>query len=138
MSGPGQWGQVLLMAVLVLSLVGVGLLATVGDLAVLASRQSAADTASYLGAEAGAADLLPASTYQGQRVLASGAADVCAATAQQNDLAATVTCTQSAAGVRARVRQVVALPIGFFGSTATVAASRRASIGYGAASPAAA
>ncbi len=149
----GQAGQVLVLYALILGLIGVAIIGMVADAAVLEFRNSAADSAAYLGVQAGAGTIDQAAFIEtGGLTLAgasgdscteysdgaqsgvctygggSSAAGVCASVAVKNDpgVNVTATCTQHGIIVTAIVKQRVPLPVAVFGATGSVQSTRTA------------
>ena len=155
--GGGERGQVLVLYALILGLIGVAIIGMVADVAVLEFRNSTADSAAYLGAQAGAGTINKAAFDSGKLTLAgasgdsctessggahsgvcsdgggSTAAGVCASVAVENDggVNVTATCTQRGIHLMATVRQRVPLPVAVFGATGSVQSTRMAGATYG-------
>jgi hypothetical protein len=153
----GEGGQVLILYALILGLVGVAIVGMVADMAVLEFRNSSADSAAYLGAQAGAGDINQADFYAGALALAgqsgdsctvysggsesgtctgSGgdtAAGLCAGVAVEDDAGPNVmaTCTQTGISLTLSVKQTVPLPIAVFGVTGSVRSTRTAGATFG-------
>jgi hypothetical protein len=153
----GEGGQVLILYALILGLVGIAIIGMVADMAVLEFRNSSADSAAYLGAQAGAGDINQAAFYAGSLALAgqpgdsctvysggsesgtctgSGAdtaAGLCASVAVQDDPGPNVvaTCVQQGVILTLSVKQTVALPVAVFGVTGSVRSTRTAGATFG-------
>lgn len=151
-------GQVIVLMALFLSLVGLAIVGTVLDFGLLAARNSAADAAAYLGAQAGGG-MINASAFElsGQLSLAGISGDICtvtgagapvgsceqsgaptaagacAAVAAANDAASSVkvTCVQRGLMVTATVQQTVTFPVSVFGVGGRVKSTRQAGPTYG-------
>lgn len=150
-------GQVIVLMALFLALVGLAIVGTVLDSGLLGARNSAADAAAYLGAQAGAGTVNDAAFYSGTLALvgtsggsctemgtgsplgrceqdgAPTAAGVCAAVAAQNDALASVrvTCLQSGRTVTATVQQTITFPVSVFGVGGNVTSTRSAGATFG-------
>lgn len=127
------------MFALVMLFVFTGLIALVGDAAVMMFTYDQADSAALLGAQAGASQVDLALLYQqNQTVLSLGQAQqVCQDTADQA-LHGNGHATCDAAGgitVTATVTDQVRLPIPLFGASETVTAVRSARAVFGGANP---
>ena len=153
----GEGGQVIVLMALFLSLVGLAIVGTVLDFGLLAARNSAADAAAYLGAQAGGGTINDAAFSAGRLALVgvSGgscsvtgtgaptgscqegglltAAGACAVVAAANDAAssAKIICTQRGLTVTATVQQTVTFPVGICGVGGRVKSTRQAGPAYG-------
>lgn len=142
---------------LFLSFVGLAIVGTVLDFGLLAARNSAADAAAYLGAQAGAGAINPSALYSGKLALVGTSGDICTVTgtgapagsceqsgaptaagacatvAAANDAAssAKVTCVQRGLMVTATVQQTVTFPVSVFGVGGRVKSTRQAGPTYG-------
>lgn len=154
----GESGQAIVLMALFLSLVGLAIVGTVLDFGLLAARNSAADAAAYLGAQAGGGMInskafevsgqlrlvgisggactevgtepLVGSCWQGGTLTAAG---TCATVSGQNDPVPTarVTCVQRGLMVTATVQQTVTFPVAVFGVGGKVKSTRQAGPTYG-------
>lgn len=133
-----QGGQTLIVFALMMVFVFVGLMALVGDSAVLMFEYNRATSAALIGAQAGASDVDLAALYgSNTRQLAADAADVCRNAAMQGQIA-TSNATCSVTGgtvVTATVTREARLPIPVFGVSVTVKAVRSARTVFGGATP---
>jgi hypothetical protein len=133
---PRQSGQTLIMFALTLSLVFVGLLALVGDSAVLLYQYNKANAAALLGVQAGASAVDLNAFYQsGARTLDAGTAETeCRQTAEQAS-GGTATCTVQGNQVTAQVDTTVGVPVPVFGASFNVQVTQTGQAVFGGAAP---
>lgn len=131
-------GQTLIVFALMMVFVFVGLLALVGDAAVLMFEYDRATSQALIGAQAGASDIdLQAFYVSNTRRLAATAADTCRSAALAGQGAGASARCQVTAGdtVTANVSRQARLPIPSFGASITVTAARSARAIFGGATP---
>lgn len=108
-----------------------GLAAATADLLVLENQSAMARDAAFLGAQAGGSqvDIGSAGSTDvpttGTLTLDASAATVCQRAVAHADPGSTATCSVAAGTITVDVTQEVKLPLGLFGSTATVRAHAR-------------
>jgi len=132
-SRPRQSGQTLVMFALTLAFAFVGLIALVGDAAVMLYQYNQANSAALLGAQAGAAAVDLDAFYQGSLTLDAGAAkDSCEKTAEQfPGVTASCDVTPDRRHVTASVTKTVSMPVPIWGTAFTFQVTRTGEAVFG-------
>jgi len=127
-----QSGQTLIMFALTLAFAFVGLIALVGDAAVMLYQYNQANSAALLGVQAGAADVDLNGLYLGQRTLDVGAAQADCRSAAEQIPGTTATCqVTNGTQVTANVTKTVSLPVPIWGASFTFQITRRGQAVFG-------
>jgi hypothetical protein len=135
-----QSGQTLVMFALTLAFVFVGLIALVGDAAVILFQYSQVNSAALLGVQTGAADVNLDAFYGGSRTLDTGNAQTACESAVRQQFAGSsvlVTCNviPGGTGITATVSKTVNLPVPIWGPTFTVQVTRTGQAVFGGRTP---
>jgi hypothetical protein len=132
-----QAGQTLVMFALTLAFVFVGLIALIGDAAVMLYQYAQANSAALLGVQAGAATVDLAAFYNGSQQLDSGLAQSnCQQAAAQQSAGVTASCqVTNGHCITANVTKTVSLPLPIPGANPQVQITRTGQAVFGGQAP---